>query len=65
LINPPQTAILALGRIIPKPVVMDGEIVIRKMAWISMTCDHRIINGVQAAMFSRSLTEMINNPIQI
>jgi pyruvate dehydrogenase E2 component (dihydrolipoamide acetyltransferase) len=63
LINPPQTAILALGRIIPKPVVMDGEIVIRKMGWISLTCDHRIINGVQAAMFSRSLNEMINDPI--
>lgn len=65
LINPPQTAILALGRIISKPVVIDGEIVIRKMGWISMTCDHRIINGVQAAMFSRSLTERIDNPGQI
>ncbi|MHA2427773.1 MAG: 2-oxo acid dehydrogenase subunit E2, partial [Candidatus Hermodarchaeia archaeon] len=65
LINPPQTAILALGRIIPKPVVIDEEIVVRKMGWISMTCDHRIINGVQAAMFSQSLTQLITNPSQI
>jgi pyruvate dehydrogenase E2 component (dihydrolipoamide acetyltransferase) len=63
LINPPQTAILALGRIIPKPVVIDDdEIVIRKMGWISLTCDHRIINGVQAAMFSQSLEKYVAEP---
>ncbi len=62
IINPPQSGILAMGRIAPKPAVVDGEITIRQMAWLSMTCDHRIINGVQAALFGRTLEEMITEP---
>lgn len=62
LINPPQSSILALGRIVPKPVVVYDAITIRKMGWISVTVDHRIINGVQAAMFSRTLEKYISAP---
>lgn len=62
IIMPPQISIMALGRIISKPVVVDEKIVIRKMGWISQTVDHRIINGVQAAMFLRTLEEIIYNP---
>jgi pyruvate dehydrogenase E2 component (dihydrolipoamide acetyltransferase) len=62
LINPPQSAILAMGRIIPKPVVVDGEITIRKMGWISVTVDHRIINGVQAAQFGQTIDQIISDP---
>jgi pyruvate dehydrogenase E2 component (dihydrolipoamide acetyltransferase) len=62
LINPPQSAILAMGRVIPKPVVVNEEIVIRKMGWISVTVDHRIINGVQAAKFGQTIDNIISNP---
>lgn len=62
IIMPPQISIMALGRIIPKPVVVDEKIVIRKMGWVSQTVDHRIINGVQAAMFLRTLEDIISNP---
>ena len=65
IVNLPQSAILGLGRIVPKPVVVEGEIVIRSMAWLSMTCDHRIINGLQAAFFSRTLEELINDPSRL
>jgi len=65
IILPPQSAILALGRIISKPAVLNGDIQIRQMGWLSLTCDHRIINGVQAAGFGHTLTEMIHNPARL
>jgi pyruvate dehydrogenase E2 component (dihydrolipoamide acetyltransferase) len=64
LINPPQSAILAMGRVIPKPVVVDGEVAIRKMGWISVTVDHRIINGVQVAQFGKTIEKIITEPIK-
>ncbi|MBL7163930.1 MAG: 2-oxo acid dehydrogenase subunit E2 [Anaerolineales bacterium] len=65
IILPPQSAILAMGRIVSKPVVLNEEIVIRQMAWLSLTCDHRIINGVQAADFNHVLNELIQNPARL
>ncbi len=53
--NPPQCAILGTGRIIEKPVVDDGEIVVRPMMWLSLTFDHRIIDGAPAAQFLEAL----------
>lgn len=65
IINPPQTSIIALGRVIPKPVVVDNEIVIRNMGWISQTVDHRIINGIQTAMFLQTLERFIFDPSKL
>jgi pyruvate/2-oxoglutarate dehydrogenase complex dihydrolipoamide acyltransferase (E2) component len=51
LINPPQVAILGVHRIAERPVVRDGEIVVRQMGHVSVTFDHRVIYGKRAAEF--------------
>jgi pyruvate dehydrogenase E2 component (dihydrolipoamide acetyltransferase) len=55
IVNPPQCAILGTGRITERPVVVDGEIVVRPMMWLSLTFDHRIIDGAPAAQFLEAL----------
>ena len=55
IVNPPQCAILGTGRINDKPVVADGEIVVRPMMWLSVTFDHRIVDGAPAARFLEAL----------
>jgi len=51
LLNVPEVAILGLYKIVDRPVVRDGEIVVRKMGNLSITFDHRLIDGLQAARF--------------
>jgi pyruvate dehydrogenase E2 component (dihydrolipoamide acetyltransferase) len=52
VINPPQAAILAVGAMQPTPVVRDGEVVVRPMGNISVTFDHRVVDGARAAEFT-------------
>ena len=51
VINPPQAAILAVGELTPRPVVRDGEVVVRTIMELTLTCDHRILYGAEAAEF--------------
>ena len=51
VINPPQAAILAVGELSPRPVVRDGEVVVRTLMELTLTCDHRILYGAEAAEF--------------
>ena len=62
IIDPPQVAILGLGRAIEKPVVVDGEIVIRSMMHLSVTFDHRALDGVPVAEFIRTLKGILESP---
>ncbi len=62
IINPPQGAILAIGRTVDKPVGRDGQIVLRPMANFTLSSDHRIIDGVAAARFMADLREAVENP---
>jgi pyruvate/2-oxoglutarate dehydrogenase complex dihydrolipoamide acyltransferase (E2) component len=62
IINFPESAILGVGRIVEKPCVVEGEVVIAPRIALSLTFDHRIINGVPAAAFFKTLTEMIEEP---
>ncbi|HIK00763.1 TPA: 2-oxo acid dehydrogenase subunit E2 [archaeon] len=62
IINYPESAILGLGRIQEKPVVKDGKIVVRKMLPISLTFDHRIVDGAYAARFITVLIKNLENP---
>jgi pyruvate dehydrogenase E2 component (dihydrolipoamide acetyltransferase) len=55
IINPPEAAILAVGAIKEKPVVIDGKIEIRPMTTLSLTYDHRIVDGAPAAEFLRKI----------
>ena len=62
IINPPESAILAAAAIIPRPMVIDGEVVVRPSMKISMSVDHRVIDGVLAAKFLGRVKELIEAP---
>ena len=62
IINPPEAAILAVGRIIDKPAVVNGQICARLMGTLTLTFDHRIIDGAGAAEFLSQLCKLLANP---
>ena len=62
IINYPEAAILGVGRIMEKPVVKDGKIVIRKILPLSLSFDHRILDGAEAARFVNTLMEYLEDP---
>jgi pyruvate dehydrogenase E2 component (dihydrolipoamide acetyltransferase) len=62
IINPPQSAILAVGRTVDTPVGRDGAIVLRPMATLSLSSDHRIVDGITAARFMADLRRAIEQP---
>ena len=65
IINPPEAAILAVGRIEPKPVVVNGAVVVRRQMRITMSCDHRVIDGATGAAFLKTLVGMLENPLAL
>ncbi len=65
ILNPPQTAILGMHKIQDRPVVEDGEIVIRPMMYLALSYDHRLIDGKEAVQFLVAIKEMIENPAKI
>ena len=62
ILNPPQNALLGVGRGVQKPVVRGGEIVIREMMTLSLTGDHQVIDGAIAAAFFRRLQQLVERP---
>ena len=62
IINPPENAILGIGRIGPKPAVHQNQLAIRTMTHLCLTHDHRVVDGVPAAGFLGRLKEIIENP---
>lgn len=62
IINPPEVAILGVGRILEKPAVFQDEIVKRSMMAMSLTFDHRIVDGAPAASFLRTLSGLLEKP---
>jgi pyruvate dehydrogenase E2 component (dihydrolipoamide acetyltransferase) len=63
IINPPEAAIIAVGAATPTPVVRDGEIVTRNVMNVTMSCDHRVIDGATGAKFLQTFKQMLENPI--
>ena len=63
IVNWPEVAILGLSRSRLEPVVRDGEIVPRLMLPLSLSYDHRVIDGAAAARFTRRMAEMLENPL--
>lgn len=63
VINPPEAAILAVGGVTAKPVVRDGEIVVRQMMRVTMSCDHRAIDGATGAQFLQTFKKLLENPL--
>ena len=64
-INLPESAILAVGAIVDKPVARDGQVVIRPMMKMTLSYDHRIIDGAEAGKFMRTLRSFVENPVRI
>jgi len=62
IINPPQVGILGMGRVVEKPVVYQGEITKRSMLFLSLTFDHRVIDGAPAAAFLHTLKGYLEDP---
>ena len=65
IINPPQSAVLGLHRIEDRPVVVDGEIVIRPMMYIALSYDHRLIDGREAVTALKIIKEAIEDPTRM
>ena len=65
VINPPQAAILAVGEMTPRPVVRDGEVEVRPIMELTLTCDHRILYGADAAQFLGRIRERLENPFSL
>ncbi|MGA8353981.1 MAG: dihydrolipoamide acetyltransferase family protein [Solirubrobacteraceae bacterium] len=65
VINPPQAAILAVGSLAQRAVVRDGQLVVRHTMTVTLTCDHRILYGADAAEFLGSIRELLEQPLAL
>jgi len=65
IINSPDSCILAVGAIIKKPIVQDGEIVPGSMMKVTLSCDHRVVDGATGAQFLQTLKAYLENPVRI
>jgi 2-oxoglutarate dehydrogenase E2 component (dihydrolipoamide succinyltransferase) len=65
IINPPQSAVLGLHRIEDRPVVREGEIVIRPMMYLALSYDHRLVDGREAVTFLVRIKEAIEDPTRL
>jgi pyruvate dehydrogenase E2 component (dihydrolipoamide acetyltransferase) len=65
IINPPQAAILGVGRIVEKPVARDGAVVIRPMITLSLSFDHRVVDGAPAAKFLQRVKQLVERPMAL
>jgi len=65
ILNPPQSGILGMHKIQPRPVVENGEIVIRPMMYLALSYDHRIIDGREAVQFLVTIKELLEDPARI
>ena len=63
IINPPESGILAVGAIVQKMVVVDNQPVVRRRLRITMSCDHRVIDGASGAQFLKTLRTLLENPL--
>jgi pyruvate dehydrogenase E2 component (dihydrolipoamide acetyltransferase) len=65
VINPPEAAILAVGAMTPRPVVRDNEMVVRQMMRVTMSCDHRVIDGATGARYLQTFKKLLENPLYL
>lgn len=65
IINPPDACILAVGSIMQKPIVKNGEIVVGSMMKVQLSCDHRVVDGATGAQFLQQLKGILEDPIRL
>jgi len=63
VINPPEAGIVAIGSIVPKAVPEGDDVVVRRRLRVTMSCDHRVIDGATGAAFLKTLKQMLENPL--
>jgi pyruvate dehydrogenase E2 component (dihydrolipoamide acetyltransferase) len=62
IINPPESAIIAVGATVDRPVVVDGEIVVRKIMRVTLSCDHRACSGADGAKLLQTIKQLLQSP---
>ena len=62
IVNPPESAILGIGRIAKRPAVVDGQVVPRDLMYLSLAFDHRVVDGAPAAQFLQRVKECLEAP---
>jgi pyruvate dehydrogenase E2 component (dihydrolipoamide acetyltransferase) len=65
IINPPEAGILAVGGVESKPIVVDGQLEVRERMRVTMSCDHRAIDGATGAKFLQTLRGLVENPLSL
>jgi pyruvate dehydrogenase E2 component (dihydrolipoamide acetyltransferase) len=65
IVNPPQAAILAVGRISDRVVPVDGQPAVRPMMTLTLSCDHRVVDGARGAQFLKTLAMFIEDPLAV
>jgi pyruvate dehydrogenase E2 component (dihydrolipoamide acetyltransferase) len=65
VINPPESAILAVGAVIPTPVVVEGQVVVRDMMKMTLSSDHRALDGAVSARFLQEIRQLIEQPMSL
>ena len=63
IINPPDACIMAIGGISQKPVVKDGQIVPGYVMKVTLSCDHRVVDGASGAAFLQTFKNLLENPV--
>jgi len=65
IINPPDACILAVGGIVQKPIVVDGELAVGNIMKVTLSCDHRVVDGATGAKFLQTLQGILEDPIRM
>ena len=65
ILNPPQSGILGMHTIQPRPVAREGQVVIRPMMYVALSYDHRLVDGAQAVSFLVRLKELLEDPARM
>ena len=65
IINPPEAGILAIGGVEEKPVVVNGALEVRQRMRVTMSCDHRVIDGATGAVSLQTVRQYIENPLSL
>jgi pyruvate dehydrogenase E2 component (dihydrolipoamide acetyltransferase) len=65
IINPPDSCILAIGGIIEKPIVQEGKLTAGHMMKVTLSCDHRVVDGAKGAEFLNTLKDMLEEPVRL
>ena len=62
ILNAPQSAILGMHKIQERPVVIEGQVVVRPMMYVALTYDHRLVDGAEAVRFLVRVKELVEDP---